>query len=513
MATFTLRDLIDSAALGLRLVAGGEEALERTVAGAHSTEVDHPSRFLPPDWVMLTLGINLGDEEADHRALVAELDEAGMCALGFGIGEAFEHVPRALLDEADSRRFPIFQIPYDTPFREIVGFVNRSLFSADFRTLQRSLSMQSYLMDALREPDPAMALVRRLGELLDATVLILDAHGHVQAASRDAPVDAIWARVGNEAPRLPTDGSDLLAVPIDTAGQPRRWLVVTAQRQVIPRKLSSAVIQSAERLLELIVLSRRASAADDRVVREELLASALDPSLDYAASELAARLERYGIDFARPTRILAIEPMSTDAGTLGNALEALFAVHDTAHLLAQREGQLVALVAAHEEQLDAWAGQLAEQGLSFVAGSGRCLERVADATTSLRDAQVALRQLRLRGATGLLRFEQFGVASWLVGITPPADVRAKADSLLGPLEEHPVLADTLDAYLREHLNVAATARVLNLHPNSLRYRLKRVEEVLGRSLGELPTAVDLYVASLARSTTARREMQPSGRFT
>ena len=74
---FTLGDLLDQEALSLELRAGGDGARARRVAGAHSIEIERPSSWLGPDWVMLTTGARLIDDEPAQRDLVAELDAAG----------------------------------------------------------------------------------------------------------------------------------------------------------------------------------------------------------------------------------------------------------------------------------------------------------------------------------------------------------------------------------------------------------------------------------------------------
>jgi DNA-binding PucR family transcriptional regulator len=48
----------------------------------------------------------------------------------------------------------------------------------------------------------------------------------------------------------------------------------------------------------------------------------------------------------------------------------------------------------------------------------------------------------------------------------------------------PMLADTLRAYLDEFGDVAATARRLHVHPNTVRYRIRRIEKLLTISLSE-----------------------------
>jgi purine catabolism regulator len=496
-----LGDLLDQEAFGLRLLTGDAQARQRAVAGAHNSETPEPSRFLPQGWVMLTLGLRLRNTKAAQRGLVRELDEAGLCALGFGVGVAFKRPPPALVQEADDRGFPIFQIPFETPYREIVGFVNRSLLSADFRMLQRSLSMQNYLMDALREEQPLQAIVDRLGHLLDSTVLLFAPDGGVDAASAPAPVETIWREVQSQHPSLQralVDGSEIVSVPIGDQRHPQRWLVVASRRRSIPNRLALSVIQSAERLLELVTLGRRAALAEDRVVRAELLAHALEPRTGYDNVELLARMQRFGIDFGRPARIVAFDVQDRSANALDTArrsLEALLSDEGVPYLMSVRGSRLVALV-----QVD----QLAPTGMLITAGGGRVVESLEATPQSLDDAELALRQLAALGEAGgsVLLFDDFRLSSWLISVTPPADFLAKAATIIEPLRDHPHLEKTLRTYLRERLNVAATARALNLHHNSLRYRLQRIEKLLGEPLDHVPTLVDLYLALLANGPEA-----------
>ncbi|MGQ4599382.1 helix-turn-helix domain-containing protein [Nocardia sp. R6R-6] len=46
------------------------------------------------------------------------------------------------------------------------------------------------------------------------------------------------------------------------------------------------------------------------------------------------------------------------------------------------------------------------------------------------------------------------------------------------------LRDSAQSYLREHGDVRAAAAALRVHPNTLRYRIRRVEEILGMNLGD-----------------------------
>ena len=78
--------------------------------------------------------------------------------------------------------------------------------------------------------------------------------------------------------------------------------------------------------------------------------------------------------------------------------------------------------------------------------------------------------------------------------TEPADHRAAPSPLEVLRQDKSDLLGTLRSYFDHQLDVAACAKALNLHPNSLRYRLTRIEERLGRPLRAPATIADLYLA-------------------
>jgi DNA-binding PucR family transcriptional regulator len=51
-------------------------------------------------------------------------------------------------------------------------------------------------------------------------------------------------------------------------------------------------------------------------------------------------------------------------------------------------------------------------------------------------------------------------------------------------DDDPVLADTLRTYLNGFGDIAAAARSLRVHPNTVRYRVRRIEKLLSTSLAD-----------------------------
>ncbi|MBH0123668.1 PucR family transcriptional regulator [Rhodococcus sp. NPDC003382] len=100
-----------------------------------------------------------------------------------------------------------------------------------------------------------------------------------------------------------------------------------------------------------------------------------------------------------------------------------------------------------------------------------------------------------------------------------AAIEALEDYIVGPLAAAgPALSNTLDAYLDSGGAVETCARKLFVHPNTVRYRLKRITEVTGRDPTNPRDAYVLRIAAtvgrLARShNKLRTQSPPVTRFT
>jgi len=78
-------------------------------------------------------------------------------------------------------------------------------------------------------------------------------------------------------------------------------------------------------------------------------------------------------------------------------------------------------------------------------------------------------------------------------------VHAFADGLLRPLRDHDAhargdLVASLQAWLSRHGQWDAAAADLGVHRHTLRYRMRRVEEILGRSLDDPDVRMELWLA-------------------
>jgi purine catabolism regulator len=86
---------------------------------------------------------------------------------------------------------------------------------------------------------------------------------------------------------------------------------------------------------------------------------------------------------------------------------------------------------------------------------------------------------------------ELGVYRLLARVNRPEDLVEFARDTLGGLlgeglavKHNPDLLPTLDVYLRSACRLHETARSLVIHPHTLRYRINRIEEILGHSVND-----------------------------
>jgi purine catabolism regulator len=129
-----------------------------------------------------------------------------------------------------------------------------------------------------------------------------------------------------------------------------------------------------------------------------------------------------------------------------------------------------------------------------------------EAGRSLREARYALQVCRLEGweAAG---FEDLGTYRLLLSMADPDALRAFADSLLAPVDaydrEHGgELAASLRAFLQHNARWETAAAELFVHRHTLRYRMRKVEELTGRDLGSSFDRMEFWLALRARELLA-----------
>lgn len=133
---------------------------------------------------------------------------------------------------------------------------------------------------------------------------------------------------------------------------------------------------------------------------------------------------------------------------------------------------------------------LGRRGIAVAAvGIGNAYRRAADVARSYNEARGAMAAARRTGAAGrVAQFRDLGIHRLLLRVPDVTELRGFGEEVIGRLLDEeaasgmPYLA-TLTAYFEESSSPSAAARRLHVHPNTIAYRLRRIEELTGLRLG------------------------------
>ncbi|WP_049718012.1 helix-turn-helix domain-containing protein [Streptomyces caatingaensis] len=242
--------------------------------------------------------------------------------------------------------------------------------------------------------------------------------------------------------------------------------------------------------------------AGDRARALRLLLDDLIAGRHASAAAAADRADRLGVRLPDPCALLVAEPAPRDAVPHGTALELLTALDPDAAPLATAHGHRAVLLLP-AASADAAAPVLHERGRRGCAVRCEGPDRVAVAH---RLADGALDAAPPHARPFLTDADAHVLA--LLGGHPAAAPDRIARLVLGPLTapEHHHLLTALTAYL-DRGSATAAARLLHLHPQSLRYRLRRVRELTGLDARD---PWERLLLDVARTVRARDLPTPHG---
>lgn len=431
------------------------------------------------------------------------------------------NVPEALRARAVTLGVTLLALPPSVAPERVEEAALRALIAGAGDGLRSIASAQRYLLEALDSAKPERDLLERVHLLSGASLVLLAPWGDVLARAGSVG----WRPKSVADPERPGSagaGMSLREGVVRLAGREALVLRIVAQERLRAVLVSFDASEHTRPWLELTrtlllatALQRSAEARQDSTTRSALLAEWL----------------------AGPQAAAMLEPRLVDAG-LGPDLPYLVAVAEVGPRLrggrgahVRRHERLERMREAGEEYFRTLGqGVLSETRADhclwvFTSGSPRAhgeplldtiRAAVAEASpifpdvrlgvslprsdrTGVADAyhQAILALQAVPGASGLAWFDALDPVYWVLRQQPVENLVALRDRMIGAVKDADAqgkLWRTLVAYLRSPSDQNALAEELHIHVNTLRYRLRRVEELIGAPLSQPETLAKLHLA-------------------
>lgn len=513
----TLKTLLSE--LGLKPAAGNGAGDGRPIRWVHITELRDPTPWLSGGELLLTTGIQLktAAEQREFARLLAERDVAG---LGFGTG--FEHqrskgLPKALVTEAKKLSLPLFEVPYEMPFIAITEEAFSRLVNEQYDVLTRGIAINERLERLVLEGGGLEKIAREIAAATGGSCVVLGVRGEtlaqggrrIAAEVLDGIREELRERGSAAAPFVPPPPElrgRALAHPVSPRGSdPEAWLVVV-RRSGEFGNFERLIVQQGAIVVALELMRQRVATDTERRLAGDVLAAALSGRL--AAEDVRDRLEPFGLRENAAVLVFAMDdPVASEAALerhlAAAGRPALVATHPAGRrellcaVVDVGEGDPVELAAGARRELGGAVGDV-----RAAASRPAALDRVRH---SFHEARCALEATAIANGSApeVASHRDLGAFTLLLSIQDADALRLYCENVLGPIEGSEgrygsELLRSLEAFIERNGHWERAAGDCFCHRHTLRYRIKRIEELTGRDLGRAHDRVELWLALRAK---------------
>jgi len=492
--SITVRELLAMPHLELRLHSGAA-GLDRQVTWTHTSDLPEPWQWVTAGDLLMTNGMSFPSAAAEQEHLLTELHRVDASALAIGEQMYCPRLTQRFTRASERLGFPVLWIRYPMPFVAI----SRAIAEATLLEQSQRLMRTARIYDALRRTTVGDVARSRVADALTkelrCSVFVCDrVTGEAYHPDGPHPPDAVKESVraasqgtlAAGARSILTDGGvEVLVGEVPTHQQ--AVLAVIREGGVA---LDGVLIQHAATVIALELSHTHLALEHTRRSGAELTAQLIDGRIDQRGGR--RQLQSVGLD---PAVSIFVSAMCTDERRLRDLHVALWR-RRIPHVTAFRSGVAHAVVPGTDEAIEAIAASL---GPTARIGASRAMKTVTRSAESAHEATWALGTAQRTGEDVV----RYGTATAWVGVGGVDDAQAMVERWLGPLIEHDAqhrtgLVDTLEAFLANQRSWQRTAAAMNVHRQTVLYRVHKVEELTGAKLADTADIAQLWLALRSR---------------
>ncbi|WP_207474890.1 PucR family transcriptional regulator ligand-binding domain-containing protein [Tessaracoccus sp. SD287] len=513
----SVSEVLELPALAGATVLAGADGLARLVSRVNVMEVPDVLPWTNPDQLLLTTGYPLR-QTGDLGSFVADLHARGLAALGIKLNRYLDELPAEALRRADELDFPLIGLPDGIGFDEILNQVLSRVLNRRAGDLARNEQVVGDLVDIVISGGDLSTVCAGLVTALASAAVVTTMDGRVLASAVADGVDLDTVlglpafdrtgrlRVEDEPTGIIVNDQpsfQRLLVPVLVRGRHEGRLLVVHDT-LLPTHVP--MVEWAAAAAALVLTKQQAVAAVENKYRADFLRDALVGRAG-PPERVVGHAHSLGWHLDRPVVVVVatVDQSATPLDAMEErSLQERFsrawsqAVHeaDPEAPVAGYAQEVVAVIGiaadTPTESLERTVGRFARSvrgdggggRRSFTTGISRPITTIGDLPRAYAEAtESVVVGRRLHGNGSVTPFGSLGVFRLLSQVDPD-ELRNFALETLGPLASTDLpdaedLRQTLSVLLEHNMNVAETSRALHFHYNTLRYRITKLEQILG----------------------------------
>ena len=510
-----LATAIEHTVLREATVVAGSRAMDREISWVHI--VDHPEiiNWLKPGELLLTTGYNWPEDDLTCREMVRSLSRIGLAGVVLAVPHFREHFTQAAIDEANQCDLPLLELPWDIQFSEITHDVLARIINVQAEIIRRSDLIHRALTAAAIDASNLEGLAVALQQSLDKPATIVSADGTLLGASRpdcrEADEREIIGKITLRESLFNAFHSNTPALFGEVHGlrRPRLGCPIRSRDEVIGivwldkaegefEELDSRALEHAAVIAALHLTHQRELSDQETRLGYAFVAGLLEGKFSATPSAIE-RAKASGWSESRDYRVCLVLldepiPLGMDgfnrrrrsAERISHVMQSL----GVPALISVSLNQISFLLPAEIPPEEVWKSIREDGGAMAVSRVQRGASGMAQGAEDVSALMPLLRPGKLHN------FDEVLFPRALMGDEDAR--RMLLERLIAPLENPKrgnSLIETAMCLAAEGFQLLNTAKALDIHISTLRYRVARMEEILGISFENPDDRFKLQVAT------------------
>jgi purine catabolism regulator len=484
----SVREALELPALASARLIAGDAGVDRRIRSVNMMEVPDIAQWLREDELLVTTAYPLRGEAHALSDLVRLSSRRGLAALALKPGRYIAGPPGETVALADQLAFPLIELGPDASFNDILAEVLGTILNRQALELERSRAIHERLTAVVLAGGSLSDVIDALARLTQSHAAIIDVRGGVLAASADV------------ADGTGPPGHTRAVRPIRIGSTDHGTLLLWAPAPRIPADTLVAMDHAAT--IAALTMTHAQAVAGREHRSRVLLLEELVSGHPVDVADVTARGAAFGWDLTLRRAALRLD-LSRDDGeevlVAGHPLEdqvlgIVRAVGGRGVIAwALRSGVAALLHARSEEAPERLASAMrdavraAHPDLRVAIAIGGSCDDAGSLSRSYSEAVETLTLGRQLYGNDFVAAHDRLVLYRLLGELPAEALDRHVADTLGDIiafdrANRSSLLETLEAYVANARNRAATARALVVHYNTLRDRLAQLERLLGRRM-------------------------------
>ncbi|MCP8617709.1 PucR family transcriptional regulator [Salirhabdus salicampi] len=181
----TMKDVVKLQVMNKVEIHAGGEFLEDTIVEWVSVIETPVENFVRKHELVLSTGIGCQQEEV-FLQFVKEVIESKASGLTIATGRHIDHLPDSIVDLANESRFPIMTIPWDVRFADIIQGILQALEKKKERLIEKNEEIQQQLLNIILNNGGLLEIANYIYKTIRKPVIITDKRGLIKEKSHNA---------------------------------------------------------------------------------------------------------------------------------------------------------------------------------------------------------------------------------------------------------------------------------------------------------------------------------------